>query len=80
MEEELNYPGNDRDDKTWNKEAADIGSTPGIDADDKNNLEKNGPNKSKPFNVLHQDGSFADYAEDNRHTNTNQDGTLGLGT
>ncbi|GAB3928814.1 hypothetical protein [Mucilaginibacter myungsuensis] len=80
MEEQFNYPANDREDLKWNKEE-DMGDTPGIDSVGHKGLEQDGPNKSKPFNVLNQDGSFADYAErsDNNPHNDTNDGTLGIG-
>ena len=79
MEAEYNYPGNDRDDKQWNKE--DNGdATPGADSNNKPGLEQNGPNNSKPFNVLGQDGSLADLPGEHGAGNDALEGTVGLGT
>lgn len=43
-------------------------------------LETRGPDKSKPFNVLNQDGSLADLPDDNAEGQGTLDGTVGLGT
>lgn len=44
MEEQFNYPGNDRDELRWKKEE-EMGDTPGVDNIDSKGLEHNGPKK-----------------------------------
>ncbi|QKJ30558.1 hypothetical protein HQ865_12580 [Mucilaginibacter mali] len=51
------------------------------DANNKSgSLETRGPDKSKPFNVLNQDGSLADLPDENVEGKGALDGTVGLGT
>jgi hypothetical protein len=78
MNTEYNGPGNERDNNTWKKEQEE-GHTPGYDTTNKG-LENRGPNKSKHFNVLNQDGSLADLPDDNAEGKGALDGTIGLGT
>jgi hypothetical protein len=78
MNTEYNGPGNKRDNNQW-KKAQEEGHTPGYDTTNKG-LESRGPNKSKPFKVLNQDGSLADLPDDKAEGRGALDGTIGLGT
>jgi len=78
MNPENTTPGNDRDNSQWKKET-EVGHTPGYDTN-KKSLETDGPNKSKPFNVLNQDGSLSDLPDNEVPGAGALDGTVGLGT
>lgn len=77
MDTENNNPRNAGDEQ-W------IRVTDENDLPDANNksgsLETRGPDKSKPFNVLNQDGSLADLPDESVEGKGALDGTVGLGT
>ena len=78
METDSNTPGSDRNKSQWKKKP-EAGHTPGYDTN-RRGLETGGPNKSKPFNVLNQDGSLADLPDNEVPGVGALDGTVGLGT
>lgn len=73
MDTSYNKPDNINDDnRQWKKEE-EINS-------DEQNLEKNGPDKSKDFKILHKDGSLGDLPDQQVPGGGALDGTVGLGT
>lgn len=79
METEYTRPGNDQDDKQFNKEG-DMNSASPHNPDKEKTLENSGPDKSKDFKVLHQDGSLGDLKDQDVPGGGALDGTVGLGT
>lgn len=81
MNTDYNSPQSDRDNAQWKKEQ-EVGKTTGANnAADHKSLETEGPNKTKPFNVLNQDGSLADDLPNGTADGSGAlDGTVGLGT
>ena len=79
METEHTSPGNGRDDDQFNKER-DMNNDAPNHSDKGKTLENSGPDKSKDFKVLHQDGSLGDLKDPDVPGGGALDGTIGLGT
>ena len=79
METEYTDPGNGRDDEQFNKER-DMNNASPNNPDGGRTLENSGPDKSKDFKVLHQDGSLGDLKDQDVPGAGALDGTIGLGT
>lgn len=77
MDTEYKGPRN-ADDEQWIR-ITDDNTSPGAN-NRSDSLENRGPNKSKPFNVLNQDGSLADLPDESVEGKGALDGTVGLGT
>jgi len=73
MNTEYNYPGNDLDNKKWNKEQE-------LNANAQNTKNNQAPDKERNYKVLGKDGSLADLPDENVAGKGALDGTVGLGT